>query len=323
MSVRIAMIAVVALACLTGCSNVERSLIFFTNTTIGAEISAGEPGTPIEGVVGFKRAEGVINPVYDKKGITTECTSTECTAVQCAPFNCTMDTKTNTRKLTTKKYRDEAYSVLATIRGKGSAGSKGTSAKIGGGQWFATGEAARILARQPGIAGAISGSPDIAEAAARVRRISPSGDQRIELLTVQHAKKALDDSATKGSIEARYLNDQLNEAAVSFSGMMQFNKREYDRADYTLDRKEQVGETTDFDSVTEYWGKLNRSIQDMSEYREHWNRTPKNEPRPSTYDSDMETLAYQVQLRTSFVKHWDDPFVQLLKWYITYLTERN
>lgn len=65
------------------------------------------------------------------------------------------------------KYRAEAYSVLAALRGGATAKTPATDndedvgARISGGQWFATGKAAKILARQPGIAGAISGSPDI------------------------------------------------------------------------------------------------------------------------------------------------------------------
>ncbi|MHC4861616.1 MAG: hypothetical protein ACYTDY_16170, partial [Planctomycetota bacterium] len=64
------------------------------------------------------------------------------------------------------KYRDEAYSVIAKLESDTGAGAASADGKLSVAQWFATGEAAKTLAKQPGIAGAVSGSSEIARAAA-------------------------------------------------------------------------------------------------------------------------------------------------------------
>ncbi|MBT62904.1 MAG: hypothetical protein CML13_06795 [Puniceicoccaceae bacterium] len=156
--------AVTLAALFTGCSNVERSLIFTTGTTIGLEISASTTETqPVKVIVGYKRLETVLNPVYDKDGIalpggTKETISEAITEIVYGNSD-------------VEKYRPEAYSVIGKFVGSSAGNGKGSGTvtaegSISAAQWFATGEAAKTLAKQPGIAGAISGSSLIAKEAA-------------------------------------------------------------------------------------------------------------------------------------------------------------
>ncbi len=139
---------------LTGCwenSLLDRSLIFSTHTTLGLEIavSPAETSAPAKIIIGYKRSEGVLNPVYHSEGIH--------------PGNAGG----------TPKYRPEAYSVIAKIHGEVGAKAADTAeGTMSVAQWFATGEAAKILARQPGITAAVSGSSKIAEAEAQLAAIA-------------------------------------------------------------------------------------------------------------------------------------------------------
>lgn len=60
------MIWLVALAAfvLGGCDNVDRSLVFFTTTSAGLEVGIDPSSSSGKIMLGYKRAEGVINPVY-------------------------------------------------------------------------------------------------------------------------------------------------------------------------------------------------------------------------------------------------------------------
>ena len=56
-----------------GCENslLDRSLIFTTNTTLGVEvaISPADSTSPVKLIIGYKRFEGVLNPVYHSHGV--------------------------------------------------------------------------------------------------------------------------------------------------------------------------------------------------------------------------------------------------------------
>ena len=58
-----------------GCQNslAARSLIFFTGTTLGVEasVSGADATGPVKIVIGYRRAEGVLNPVYHSNGVRT------------------------------------------------------------------------------------------------------------------------------------------------------------------------------------------------------------------------------------------------------------
>jgi len=152
---------------LVGCENslLDRSLIFSTHTTLGVEVSASpaESGEPLKLIIGYKRTEGVMNPVYHSMGIETA--DEEETTVLNTGHS---ETKTIAAKGRRPRYREEAYSVIAKFSGDAGTSAKGAAeGKISVAQWFATGEAAKTLANQPGIAGAITGSSEVAREATR------------------------------------------------------------------------------------------------------------------------------------------------------------
>ena len=292
MSVRLAMILGVVGVSLVGCSPIDRSMLFFTHTTIGIEVSTGDPtSAPVKALVGYNRTEGVINPVYDKDGIATTDGS---------------------------KYRKEAYSVLATIQGQGSANAPATATgtegnvgtKIAGSQWFATGEAAKILASQPGIAGAISGSPDIAEAEAKIRGIAqgiPTSHQPIAIAAMKLAYTQLTASAAEGDTEARNLKQRLDGTAFSLSGEMPFTQYQYDRATKKVDSVSPQPTYSDmvnrFNNVHLHWSKLNASIVHLTEFVTSWKAEPEKK-QPKDYAEKQKIRDSQIRDRESFLKDW-------------------
>ena len=309
MSVRLAMILGVAGVSLVGCSPIDRSMLFFTHTTIGIEVSTGDPtSAPVKALVGYNRTEGVINPVYDKEGIATTDGS---------------------------KYRKEAYSVLATIQGQGSANAPATATgtegnvgtKIKGSQWFATGEAAKILARQPGIAGAISGSPDIAEAEAKIRGIAqgiPTSHQPIAIAAMKLAYTQLTTSAAEGDAEARNLKQRLDGTAFSLSGEMPFTQYRYNSATNKVDSVSPQLTYSDianrFNNMHLHWSALNASIADLTRFVKHW-ETKSEEKQPQDYAEKQKILASQIRNQENFLKDWGNrkEVVQLIEWFIAYL----
>lgn len=162
---------------LAGCGSLlDRSLIFATHTTIGVEVSASpaETGSPIALIIGYKRFEGVINPVYDEGGIVTCYDPTSGTPVS--------------------KYRDYAYSVIAKLEGKIVAGANPSNAVVSGAQWFATGKAADNVSSQAAFAVALTDNPVIAE------KIS----ERINAEAVAREQIKLSNSAELQALKTRY-----------------------------------------------------------------------------------------------------------------------
>ncbi len=188
----------IAVCCLTaGCENslLDRSLVFFTNTTIGIEVSVSpsDATAPVKLIIGYKRAEGVLNPVYHSQGVEAPVTSDEAEALTGGSSYTDKDASKSGSSSYSKKwskrvpiaggpktirrYRTEAYSVIAKIAGEVQAkAADSADARLSVAQWFATGEAAIILAKQPGIAGAVTGSSEIAKAAAKQRLGAPELD---------------------------------------------------------------------------------------------------------------------------------------------------
>ena len=162
--------SLLAMTSLGGCSNVDRSLMFFTATTMGIEVGV-DPAQPAPKIIiGYKRAEGVLNPVYlppEKIADVTTVTQTP----QGATKSVITTTQTGAKVAVNDVYRHEAYSVLAKLKGK--AGGEATVSKSGEvtangevSQWFATGKAADILAANEYAAAALTGSPETAAAIA-------------------------------------------------------------------------------------------------------------------------------------------------------------
>lgn len=192
MIARAMLLAAIAVCCLTaGCENslLDRSLVFFTNTTLGVEISVSpsDATAPVKLIIGYKRAEGVLNPVYHSQGVEAPVTTDESEALTGGSSYTDEDTSKSGSSSYSKKwsksvpipggpktirrYRTEAYSVIAKIAGEvqGKAGGS-ADGKLSVAQWFATGEAAILLANQPGIAGAVTGSSEIAKEAVQQAR---------------------------------------------------------------------------------------------------------------------------------------------------------
>lgn len=178
---------------MAGCSNslLDRSLVFSTGTTFGVEVavSPAETQSPAKIIIGYKRFESVLNPVfYDHRAAPRGGNDKTTTATNISPPATVPASQPNVQTVQTATapadqlidnppanaiakvndyYRTNAYSVIAKFKGDANAGAgSNANGKLSVAQWFATGVAAETLAKQPGIAGAVSGSADIAEAAA-------------------------------------------------------------------------------------------------------------------------------------------------------------
>ncbi|MEM1355124.1 MAG: hypothetical protein AAGH88_09595 [Planctomycetota bacterium] len=137
-----ALALLLVLPALAGCQNLNRAMIFSTGTTIGLEVSTSPASdTPVQLVFGLKRTEVLIDPVLSGENADT--------------------------------IEPRAHSVLAKLAGRvdrGSATPAGGSTTMSGGQWFASGRAAEILADHPATAAALTDNPAIAAAIAESAR---------------------------------------------------------------------------------------------------------------------------------------------------------
>jgi hypothetical protein len=150
---------------LSGCSS-NHHLVFFTNTTIGVEI-ASEPasGSPAKFIVGYKRQEGVIDPLIpDYEFIPNDTNAnggvpggTTLAALEKPENGDTSIIMTPQGTAIPKGQNNKAHSVLAKMNFGATGGGSGASAS----QFFATGLAAELLAKSKGITGALAGDPEI------------------------------------------------------------------------------------------------------------------------------------------------------------------
>lgn len=144
-----AVVMVSALAILSGCQNVQRSMVFVTGTQVGVGVSL-KPSSdaPIDLLIGYKRAEVLFDPIlYDESvpGADGKPTLSQRLAI-----------------------KDQPHSVIAKLLGQTSAsGTTGTGQEAKAGvsvaQWFASGKAAEILAAS-GAAAALTDNPDVSKA---------------------------------------------------------------------------------------------------------------------------------------------------------------
>lgn len=147
---------------ITSCAS-NHHLVFFTNTTIGVEIGS-EPsnGSPAKFIVGYKRQEGVIDPLIpdyefvenNGKTVAPENTLDSLTEPKNGDTNIVL-TPQGTALL--KGANNRAHSVLAKMNFGATGGGSGASAA----QFFATGRAADYLAQSENIAGALAGDPQV------------------------------------------------------------------------------------------------------------------------------------------------------------------
>lgn len=127
---QVAMIGIVmGLGTVVGCSNADRSLCLFTDTTVGFELTFdSKSATPAKTILGYNRSEGILNPVYSEThAVTYENNSSVVKA-----------------KSMTPKYRDEAYSVIVKMNGHKQAEAKPDKTAGNSGQLFITGQAANL-----------------------------------------------------------------------------------------------------------------------------------------------------------------------------------
>lgn len=151
----IALCSLLAMSLLVACDNVNRSLLFYTTTNVGIEVGI-DPAQPAPKlIIGYKRAEGVLNPVY-----VPPCPQGTCGTCQACQGGVSVEKRPD------HYYRSEAYSVMAKLKGKAVAkGSVNDKSEVSGSgevaQWFATGKAAQYLAKNEYAAAALTGNSSI------------------------------------------------------------------------------------------------------------------------------------------------------------------
>lgn len=169
-------ILLITTLCVSGCAS-NHHLVFFTNTTIGVEIGS-EPsnGSPAKFIIGYKRQEGVIDPLIpdytfyknssDEGGVTKSSLDkldepvNGDTNIVMTPQGTAVPNGGVTR----------AHSVLAKMNFGATGGGSGASAA----QFFATGRAAELLAESDGITAALAGDAKI-----NSKRVVELGDRGI------------------------------------------------------------------------------------------------------------------------------------------------
>ncbi len=188
----------------SGCTNslLDRSLIFSTHTTAGVEVSitpAETATSPVSMVIGYKRFEGVVNPVFFNHKHTDQNTVTT----------------TNPPTSLDSYYRPEAYSVLAKVGGN-ITGEAVQAGQVGfsGSQWFSTGLAAIELAKQPGIAAAVAGATKLE--VKQDQTVSLSKQPREVAVPTANAIYSSLNAIAPNDIEAKRLLDAINAAASKF-----------------------------------------------------------------------------------------------------------
>lgn len=151
MNIKIITVVIGAFFGLSGCAS-NHHLVFFTNTTIGLEVSSDPTGgSPAKFILGYKRQEGVIDPLIPEyeyipadNGSMTEPENGD-TNIVMTPKGTAIPKGSVTK----------SHSVLAKMNFGATGGGTGASAA----QFFATGRAAELIAMAPGISGALSGDP--------------------------------------------------------------------------------------------------------------------------------------------------------------------
>ncbi len=291
--------AALAVCCLTaGCENslLDRSLVFFTNTTLGVEVSVSpsDATAPVKLIIGYKRAEGVLNPVYHSQGVEAPVTTDESEALtggslysdkEASKSGSSSYSKKWSKSVpipggpkTIRRYRTEAYSVIAKIAGEvqGKAGGS-ADGKLSVAQWFATGEAAKILANQPGIAGAVTGSAEVAKEAAkqanafgRLKREPRQTAYAILSLTYGMLSVLKDtDPDPKIRADAKKIVDLLDNAEYlkSIQGLKfsSFTHYSYDSATKTLTFDSPSTALPGFDRAILYRSLLAESVKGLSD----------------------------------------------------------
>ncbi|UCD00163.1 MAG: hypothetical protein JSW66_09835 [Phycisphaerales bacterium] len=318
-----------------GCKDslLDRSLIFSTHTTLGVEASVApaESGEPISLIIGYKRSEGVINPVYHSEGIETADEEETTTSSEGKS-----ETKTTAAKGRRPRYRGDAYSVIAKF--SGDAGTSATGAaegKISVAQWFATGEAAKTLANQPGIAGAVSGSSEIEKAISERQvagRLTGDASLRAKIVMVQiyeGLKMLAEDGDREADAHVESLDD-LGELVPD-----EFTSYDCDPSNILIPSKILQTDLLDdgritFNTYQVYAESLRTSINVLSKVLGHeafqYQPNPDAAPAPATPEQKAklsEILALQKTLEKNLAKEMarQEATVAAVNYYCEVLTE--
>lgn len=203
-----------------GCASNDH-LLFFTNSTIGIEISSDPAaGAPAKFIVGYKRSEGVIDPLIPEYELLH---STEANRNQASPPS---DQDISITSESTHQYGDtrvistpmgiiapkgndtKPHSVIAKI----DFGALGGGSSASAAQWFATGKAAELVAEADGISSALSGAIEPTPSKSLELDKTP-GDLSVSAHLVS-IYLILKDTVESGSTEARSVQDNVNNMAA-------------------------------------------------------------------------------------------------------------
>ena len=185
----------ISLLFLSGCDNANRSMVFFTGTTLGIEI-AFEPNSaaPAKFIIGYKRAEGLMDPVMEDAGTNDD----------------------GSKKFT---IRPKPHSVFAKIAGEIRSGTGVTSPGLQGAQWFESGDAAEILARHPAMAAVLTNNVEIATEVRKIVELSrdlQGAFQEDAWFLIDDLYELLKAKADAGDVDAASLVARLDSMTAFF-----------------------------------------------------------------------------------------------------------
>ncbi len=203
----------------TACATPKHSntLIFGTNTKFALDVSADPSGSPSI-TVGYKRQEAVWMPLLankDKEGSPAECSVKDCPYLYIGKEDNKQDT----------------YSVLASFGAKFSGQGDTSGAKAEGGlaQYFATGLAARTLAKEGG-ARLVSVQPadsELYEEAKKkgVDEVKERVAKKAEILSFVAPNNTLDTSKWESLIDKTDLTDKIKAKLKELKDFNSVNQR--------------------------------------------------------------------------------------------------
>ncbi|WP_038184820.1 hypothetical protein [Vibrio rhizosphaerae] len=240
---------------LTACAS-NQHLVFFTNTTIGLEVGS-EPssGTPAKFVLGYKRQEGVIDPLIPNYYFYSSDSKAEVPNTLSKPQNGNTHIVLTPAGVAVPKGSETLpHSVLAKMNFGATGGGTGAAAS----QWFATGLAAESLAKLPGVTSALSGYPvgsgidlglhdhDLSRYAYLVdiysilKKAAESGDH--EAMRIKQKVDALDRGEYRKKFIYYYIDDVNGKKKVNH-------------------KAEKFSENKSFKNITTYLSRLDESIR--------------------------------------------------------------
>jgi hypothetical protein len=242
----------VALAAMSGCDNVQRSLVFATGTTVGVEVALKpQSEAPLNLVIGYKRAEVLFDPIMDD----AESTDPD------------------------RKYDilQENHSVMAKLLGQiNGSGTTGTGQEAKAGvsvaQWFASGKAAEILAENGGAA-ALTDDPKVAEQVAEAMKIAPGvgheGSTQVRGM-LDSIYRGLGDPPLNADEQATKHREKLNTIArflipARARTLNYYHKWNPTTKELTDFETESVPASPDFQWVIGYLGRWEKSATNLKE----------------------------------------------------------